>query len=58
MLVLSRKRGERIQIDVHGVEITLEVVDFRGHKVRLGFEAPHDVKIIREELGPIEKFRK
>jgi carbon storage regulator CsrA len=26
------------------------VVEIRGHKVRLGFEAPHDVPVHREEV--------
>lgn len=47
MLVLSRKRMERIQI---GQEIRITVVKFDRNQVRLGIEAPGDVSIIREEL--------
>jgi carbon storage regulator len=47
MLVLSRQRDEAIRI---GDEIVLRVVDIRGDKVRLGFEAPRNVKIHREEV--------
>jgi carbon storage regulator len=47
MLVLSRKMGEAIVID-GGIRIT--VVGIRGKQVRLGFEAPAMVDIIREEL--------
>jgi carbon storage regulator CsrA len=44
MLVLSRKIGERILIDP-GIEIA--IVDVRGRKVRIGVEAPFDIRIRR-----------
>jgi carbon storage regulator len=47
MLVLSRKVDEQIIIGEH---IRVTVVSIRGNQVRLGFEAPHDVPIFREEL--------
>ncbi len=47
MLVLSRKRDEVIRIND---DIRIVVVDIRGDKVRLGFEAPKDVSIHREEV--------
>lgn len=47
MLVLSRKKNERVRI---GDEVTLTVVDIRGDKVRIGFDAPDDVRIDREEV--------
>ena len=47
MLVLSRKHGERIKI---GRDVTLVVVEIRGDRVRLGFEAPPGVPIHREEV--------
>ena len=47
MLVLSRKVGERIQI---GSLITLTVLEIRGGKIRLGFDAPGEVPIHREEV--------
>ena len=47
MLVLSRKVGERILI---GDNITIVVVRCSGDKVRIGIEAPKEVKVIREEL--------
>ena len=47
MLVLSRKRGERIVI---GPNIELTVVDIRANKVRLAFDAPRDVSIHRQEV--------
>jgi len=47
MLVLSRKRDQKIIINNN---IVITVIEIRGDKVRLGFEAPQDVKILREEL--------
>ncbi len=47
MLVLSRKRGEKIQI---GTNITMTVVHISGDRVRLAFDAPPDVPIHRDEL--------
>jgi len=47
MLVLSRQRDETIMIGDH-VEIT--VVDIRGDKVRLGINAPREVKVHRKEV--------
>lgn len=48
MLMLSRKKGERIRI---GDDITITVVEFRsGGKVRIGIVAPKDVPVHREEV--------
>ena len=47
MLILSRKRGERIVI---GPNIELAVVDIRGNKVRLAVDAPSNVSIHRQEI--------
>ena len=48
MLVLSRKPGQSIEI---GPNVRLTVIDSRPGKVRLGFEAPREVEIVRTELG-------
>ena len=47
MLVLSRKRGERIVI---GDGVTVTVLEMRGDRVKLGFNAPAEVPIHREEV--------
>ena len=47
MLVLSRKIGERIVIND---QITVEVLQIIGNRVRLGVTAPAGVPILREEL--------
>jgi len=47
MLVLSRRIGEQIIIDDN---IVVTVISVRGNQVRLGFTAPPEVSICREEL--------
>jgi carbon storage regulator len=47
MLVLTRKIGERIMI---GDDVVLTVIECTSGRVRLGFEAPVDIKIDREEI--------
>jgi carbon storage regulator len=52
MLVLSRKKNEKLVVRVPGFEqpIVLTVVEIRGDKVRLGYDADQGVKINREEI--------
>ena len=47
MLILSRKKGEKIVIDE---KIVITVIDVNKEEVRLGIEAPSNFKIIRAEL--------
>lgn len=47
MLILRRRIGERIVIDGR-IEVT--VLHIRGGKVRLGFNAPPSVRVLREEI--------
>lgn len=47
MLVLSRKKNERIVI---GENVVITVVEVRGDRVRLGIEAPQEVPIHRSEV--------
>ncbi len=47
MLVLSRKKNESVLI---GDSVKVTVVEIRGDKVRLGFEAPGEVRVHREEV--------
>jgi carbon storage regulator len=47
MLVLSRKVGERIVI---GPNVFVTVIEVRGDRVKLGFVAPDEVPIHREEV--------
>jgi len=48
MLVLSRKPGEKVVI---GGGITVTVVEMMGNKVRVGIDAPDQVRILRAELA-------
>lgn len=47
MLVLSRHKNKSIFI---GDDIKITVIEIRGDKVRLGFDAPKGVPIHREEV--------
>jgi len=52
MLVLTRKVGEEILI---GDRISIKVIEVTANKVRLGIDAPADIRIFREEI--LEKIR-
>lgn len=47
MLILSRKIGEAVVLDD---KITVRVIDISKGVVRIGFDAPNDMLILREEL--------
>ena len=47
MLVLTRKLQEQIRI---GDNVTITVLRVKGQAVRIGIEAPRDVRVIRGEL--------
>ena len=48
MLVLSRKPGEKVVI---GDGITVTVVEVKGNRIRVGIDAPDQVRILRAELA-------
>lgn len=51
MLVLSRRRGEKIYI---GSDVVVEVVEIKGNAggcVRIGISAPKEVIVNREEVA-------
>ena len=50
MLVLTRQRDEAIIIDHPAGPIEITVVDIRGDKVRLGFDADRSIRINRKEI--------
>ena len=51
MLVLTRESGDVVVIMVEGEEhIYVKIVGVRGGKVRLGFQAPRHINIVREEI--------
>jgi len=47
MLVLTRKPGEGLLI---GDSITIKIIEFKGGAVRIGIDAPPDLKIYRQEV--------
>lgn len=47
MLVLSRKKNEKIIINEN---ITVMIVEIKGDKVRLGIEAPREMRVDRDEV--------
>ncbi|MGC4003260.1 MAG: carbon storage regulator [Pirellulales bacterium] len=47
MLVLTRKLQEQIRI---GDDIVITVLQFRGNSIRIGIEAPANVRVLRNEL--------
>ncbi len=49
MLVLTRKLQETIQI---GDDVTITILKVKGRTVRLGIEAPRQVRVLRGELPP------
>jgi carbon storage regulator len=47
MLVLARREGERVRI---GDDVWITVLEIRENCVRLGFDAPPTVPVLREEI--------
>ena len=50
MLVLSRHKNEEVYITIGDKLVKVVVVDIRGDKIRLGFEADLDVGVFRKEV--------
>lgn len=47
MLILTRKPGESLYI---GDEIKVTIVEIKGNQIRVGIEAPVNLRIYREEI--------
>ena len=47
MLILSRKTDQQIKI---GDDITITIIDIHGDQVKIGVDAPRDVKVFRQEV--------
>ena len=47
MLILTRRVGESVRI---GNDIKISVLNVRKNQVRIGFEAPGDSPVYREEI--------
>jgi len=52
MLVLSRKENEKIRI---GKDIVINVISISDNNIKIGIEAPKDIKIFREEVYSLVK---
>lgn len=46
MLLLTRSVGDKLTI---GDDVTVTVLGMKGNQIRIGVDAPRDVKIEREE---------
>lgn len=53
MLVITRKGGEGLRI---GEDVRVTVVETSRDRVKIGIEAPNNIRIIREELFDTERF--
>lgn len=47
MLILSRKIDQKMRI---GDDIILTIIDVKGDQVKIGVEAPANVKVYRQEV--------
>jgi len=47
MLILSRRIGEKLII---GENVTVTILAVKGNQVRVGIDAPRDVRVDREEI--------
>jgi len=47
MLVLTRKENEKIRI---GKDVVINIFSISENNIKIGIEAPRDVKIFREEI--------
>ncbi|HOX92086.1 MAG TPA: carbon storage regulator CsrA [Spirochaetales bacterium] len=47
MLILSRKINEKLVI---GDGVVISIVEIRGDQVKLGIDAPKNVKVFRQEV--------
>lgn len=47
MLILTRKPGEAIRLDD---DILIKVFEINGSQVRIGIDAPREVKVHRDEI--------
>ncbi|MGL4731457.1 MAG: carbon storage regulator [Clostridium sp.] len=57
MLVLGRKPGEYVVINLDGVDVKVQVVKSEDGHLRLAIDAPREVKITRGEIWEKEKVK-
>lgn len=54
MLVMQRRKGEGARI---GDTIFVRVLEIGQKRVKLGIEAPADLRVVRDELPSLDKQR-
>ena len=54
MLILTLMENEKVLI---GDNVSVMVVEIRGKQIKLGFEAPGNVLVLREKLAKVEKSK-
>lgn len=47
MLILTRKPGESLYV---GDDVKITIVEIKGHQIRVGIDAPRELRIYREEI--------
>jgi carbon storage regulator len=47
MLILTRRIGEKLIV---GGNVTVTVLSIRGNQIRMGIDAPPEIKVYREEI--------
>ena len=52
MLVLTRKVDEQIMI---GNDIKITLLRIRGNQVRIGIDAPRELRVVRGEIDAMDK---
>ncbi len=52
MLVLTRRKDQKVLFPNLGISV--EIVDVKGNTVRLGIDAPKDIRIVRDEIECFE----
>lgn len=52
MLVLTRKVNQQIRL---GDDITVTILRVQGNSIRIGVEAPRNVRVVRGELSPLSE---
>lgn len=56
-LALALKDGERLQLQLGGVECWIGVAHLGGNKTRVVVDAPRTVKVLREQLVLLEEAK-